>query len=88
VTKKILLPLLTAMLVVAMAFGQDMKESKSTTKKEQTATTAPKAKKVSKSAKARSCDSDCCAEGATMKSKAPKSGSESEAKAPESKDAK
>jgi hypothetical protein len=88
VTKRIIIPLLMAMLMAALAFGQDAKETKSSVKKEQTTTSTAKTKKMSKSGKGKSCDSDCCSEGAKTKSKAPKSESETETKAPESKDAK
>jgi hypothetical protein len=88
VTKRIFIPVLMAMLVAALAFGQDSKESKGTAKKDQTTSAAPKAKKVSKSARGKSCDGDCCTEGSHAKSKAPKAGSDSETKASESKDAK
>jgi hypothetical protein len=85
VTKRILLPVLMAMLVAALAFGQDVKESKAAAKKEQPTATTAKGKKMMK--KDKSCSGEsCCDEGGKVKSKASKS--ESEAKAPESKDSK
>jgi hypothetical protein len=85
VTKRLILPVLMAMLVVSLALGQDVKESKAGAKKEQSTATTAKAKKMSK--KDKSCAGEsCCDEGGKAKSKASKS--ESDAKAPESKDSK